>query len=189
MSDPAADGFERLDETLVYRGFIWSAVNARFRGPDGAEFERDIIRSRGAVGVLPMSAEHDRDPLVTLVNQYRPPLERAIVEIPAGIRDVPGEPVELTARRELIEEVGYEADELHPLGRIYPSAGMTDSVTWIFLATGLRRVERCTHGPEEAAMTVTEMRLSEALAAVEAGAIEDAKTVVALLRAARWLNR
>ena len=79
-------------------------------------------------------------------------------EIPAGMRDVDGEPPELTAERELVEEAGLRPGALELLTRISPSAGLTDSITWIFLATDLEETDRDLHGPEEQHMTVCACR-------------------------------
>ncbi len=181
-------GFRRLSEDLIHQGFIWRLTTAEFEAPDGERFHRDIVRSPGAVGVVPMSVDAEGTPGVILIRQYRPAYESAIIEIPAGMRDIPGEPPEETARREMVEEIGYEAQALRLLTEIYPSPGMTDSVTHIFLATGLVAVERQTHGPEEHHMEVLHLPLAEAIRLVECGDIRDAKTVVGLLLAERFLR-
>jgi 8-oxo-dGDP phosphatase len=109
---PPVAGFARTGERVVHQGYIWSVVVAQFVAPDGSTFERDIVRSPGAVGVLPLLFDADGTANVVLVKQFRSPFERELLEIPAGMRDVPGEPPELTARRELVEEAGFEAAEL-----------------------------------------------------------------------------
>lgn len=178
-------GFERLTEDVVHQGYIWRVATARFRAPDGEEFVRDVVRSPGAVGVVPVWVDAEGTPSVVLIRQYRAPYEELVVEIPAGMRDVPGEPPELTARRELIEEVGMEAEELIHLLDMYPSPAMTDSVTTVYLATGLRQVGRDLHGPEERHMEVLHLTLAAALDAVVRGEIRDAKTVAGILLAER----
>jgi ADP-ribose pyrophosphatase len=122
---------------------------------------------------------------VVLVRQYRPALGTEVVEIPAGMRDVPGEPPEETARRELVEEIGYAAGALVLLCALYPSPGMTDSVTSVYLATGLEAVGQTLHGPEERHMEVLHLPLADAVAWVLDGRIRDAKTVAGLLLAER----
>jgi ADP-ribose pyrophosphatase len=104
------------------------------------------------------------------------------------MRDVEGEPPEVTAERELIEEAGLRAGRLELLSRISPSAGLTDSITWIFLATELDPTERDLHGPEEELMTTHRLPLRDALEMIDTGAIIDAKTVVGLLLTARRLG-
>ncbi len=182
--------FRRLGERLVYQGYIWRVVNADFESPTGERFERDIVRSPGAVAVLPIG---EPDPesgerTVVLVEQFRAAYERAIVEAPAGMRDVADEPIEVTAARELAEEVGLAAARLEPLGSFLPSVGMTDSVTHLFAAFGLSEVGQDVHGPEEQHMAVVRVTLTEAVAMVLDGRIDDAKTVIAILRAERLLR-
>lgn len=177
--------FRRIAERAVHHGHVWKVVVADFQAPDGTLFERDIVRSPGAVSVVPLEYDAQGAAMVTLVRQWRPPYETELWEIPAGIRDVPGEPPETTAARELAEEAGLEAAHFELLTRIAPSAAMTDSITWIFLATGLSEVPRDVHGPEEQYMSVVRMTLDEAMALLVAGEITDAKTVVGLLLAER----
>lgn len=178
-------GFERLEEHVVHQGYIWRVSTARFRSPDGEEFMRDVVRSPGAVGVVPVWVDAEGTPSVVLIRQFRAPYEELVVEIPAGMRDLPGEPPEETARRELVEEVGMEATELVHLLDMYPSPAMTDSVTTVYLATGLRQVERDLHGPEERHMEVLNVSLAVAIDWIARGDIRDAKTVAGLLLAER----
>lgn len=180
--------FRRVGEREVHQGHVWRVVVAEFADPDGRPFERDIVRSPGAVGVVPLLFDAEGNPSVVLVRQYRPPYERAIIEIPAGMRDVPGEPPAETARRELVEEVGLVAAEVELLSEMFPSPGLTDSVTSIFLATGATATERNLRGPEEEHSAVLHLPLGDAVAMVERGEINDAKTVVGLLLTERRLR-
>jgi len=181
-------GFRRLDERTIHEGRIWRVAVATFAAPDGSTFDRDVVRSPGAVGVVPLEFDPEGNPVVVLVRQYRPVLDRLMVEIPAGIRDVPGEPPEDTARRELAEEAGLAAGALLPLVTFHNSAGMTDAETRVFLATDLTEVPHDRHGPEEEHLEVLRVGLRDALDEVGAGVITDAKTVVALLALDRRLR-
>ncbi len=180
--------FRHLGERDVHLGHVWKVVVADYEAPDGTTFTRDIVRSPGAVGVVPLVFDPEGSPSVVLVSQYRPPFDCDVIEIPAGLRDIADEPPMETARRELIEEAGLDAGELHHLVDIMPSAGMTDSVTMVYLATGCTVVERNLQGPEEEHMTVLHVPLADALAMVENGVITDAKTVAGLLMADRRLR-
>jgi ADP-ribose pyrophosphatase len=180
-------GFRHLRDTEVHQGYVWRVVTAEFEAPDGSVFRRDIVRSPGAVGVVPL-IDVDGRPSVVLVSQYRPPYERSVIEIPAGMRDVPGEPPEQTGRRELVEEAGLAAGEMRLLTEMVPSPGLTDSITTIFLATGCIAVDRELHGPEEQHSELLTVALDEALAMIDSGEISDAKTVVGLLLTARLLT-
>ena len=185
MSSPPA--FRHLGDRLVHQGYIWHVVVATFEAPEGELFERDVIRSPGAVGVVPLLFE-DGVPTVVFVRQYRGPLDQYVLEIPAGMRDVPDEPLELTAERELIEEAGFSAGRMEYLTNFFSSAGMTDSVLHIYLATDLSPVAREMHGPEETHMEVLRLPLAEAVEMVARGEINDAKTVIGLLLVDRRLH-
>ena len=180
--------FHRLDESTVHEGHIWNVVTAGFEAPDGRRFERDIVRSPGSVGIVPLVFDAEGNPSVVLVSQYRPAHDEVVIEIPAGMRDVDGEAIEDVARRELVEEAGLEAGSLDVLSAIYPSTGMTDAITTIFLATDCTPVPTDRQGPEEDYMEILHVPLADALAMVDDGRIRCAKTVVGLLQAERRLR-
>jgi ADP-ribose pyrophosphatase len=182
-------GFRHLADREVHRGHVWNVAVARFEAPDGTRFERDIVRSPGAVAVVPVVFDPEGLPSVVLVRQYRPPYERELIEIPAGMRDIVDEPAEATGRRELAEEAGLVADVMTHLVDMYPSPGMTDSVCTIFLATGCTPTAIERHGPEEDAMVILHVPLATALEMIDRGEIGDAKTVCGLFAAARRLER
>lgn len=186
MSDDAA--FRRLSESIIHEGHLWNLAVAEFEAPDGSTFRRDIVRSPGAVGVVPLVFDAEGNPSVVLVSQYRPPYERMLIEIPAGMRDIDGEDTARVARRELVEEAGLMAGKLDLLTEILPSPGMTDSVTTLYLATGCTPVPHDRQGPEEEHMELLHLPLADALAMVERGEIADAKSVVALLLTERRLS-
>jgi ADP-ribose pyrophosphatase len=145
------------------------------------------VRSPGAVAVVPIFWDKDEIANVVLVRQYRAAFDSFIVEVPAGMRDVDGEDPEETARRELVEECGYQAGSLLPLHQFLPSPGMTDAVLHVFLATDLTPVPRRTHGPEEDNMEVLVVPLGEAIQMIFRGEIRDAKATIGLLLAERHL--
>lgn len=181
--------FRRIDETKVHQGYIWHVSVAEFESPTGERFERDVVRSPGAVGVVPLLFDAEGNPSVVLVRQYRPPFETEIVEIPAGMRDIAGEDTAEVARRELIEEAGLDAGRIDRLGEILPSPGLTDSVTTIYLATDCSPVPTERHGPEEDHMEILHVPLGDALEMIDRGEIRDAKTVTGLLLTDRHLRR
>ncbi|MEO7398008.1 MAG: NUDIX hydrolase [Ilumatobacteraceae bacterium] len=182
-------GFRHVGDELIHQGHIWHVASASFEAPDGMPFQRDIVRSPGAVAAVPLQFDADGNAWVVLVRQYRGAYDDFVIEIPAGMRDVTDEPTATTAHRELIEEVGLNAARLEPLTQFYPAAGMTDSVLHLFVATGLEVVDRDLHGPEEEHMDVLHLPLETALAMIEGGEIRDAKTIIGLLLVARRLER
>ncbi len=192
MTDPGprdAPGFRHLGDRLAHQGYIWHVAVATFEAPDGSTFERDVVRSPGAVAAVPLLFDAEGNASVVLVRQFRSPFDDYVLEIPAGMRDVAGEPTATTAARELEEEVGLRPGRLQPLTQFYPSAGMTDSVLHLFLATELEVVDQRPHGPEEQHMEVVHLPLGTALEMVERGEIHDAKTIIGLLLVARQLDR
>ena len=180
--------FRHLGDRQIYDGYIWKVVVGEFIAPNGEAFTRDIVRSPGAVAVVPIRFDAAGEPFVVLIKQYRAAFDRVIIEVPAGMRDIPGEDPEVTAIRELVEETGYSASNLELLHQFYPSTGMTDSVLHVYLATGLEHVGQETHGPEEDHMEVFEVPFADAVAMVVSGEIADAKSTIGLLLADRRLR-
>jgi ADP-ribose pyrophosphatase len=180
--------FRHVADRQVHQGHVWRVVVADFEAPDGTLFQRDIVRSPGAVAALPLIFDAEGNASVVLVRQYRPPYEQEIVEIPAGMRDVEGEPPEETARRELAEEAGLVPGRLDLLLEMVPSPAMTDSVTTIYLASDFTATARSPHGPEEQQSQLLHIPLDDAVSMVERGEIVDAKTVAALLLTARRVH-
>ena len=177
-------GFTRLGETLVHQGFRIRVAVARYETPDGSVVERDVVHHPGAVAVVPL---HD-DGTVTLVSQFRTALDADLLELPAGVRDVAGEPEATTANRELSEEVGLHAAHLEHLITFHNSPGFCDESVGVFLGTGLSEVPHHREGPEEKAMVVHRVPLDDALAMIDDGRITDAKTVIGItLTAGRTL--
>ena len=176
--------FRHVGDRPIHDGYVWNVVAGDFVDPDGRAFTRDIVRSPGAVAVVALF--DDRTTL--LVRQYRAAFDAHVLEIPAGMRDVAGEDPEATARRELIEETGFDAATWRLLHRFFPSVGMTDAVLHVYLATELRPVGRSAHGPEEEHMEVVRIPIAEAIDMVETGQILDAKATIGLLMAARILG-
>lgn len=171
--------FSKRGERPVHEGAIISLAVGTFEAPDGSTFERDIVHHPGAVSVVAV----DDDRRVPLVRQYRAALDALILELPAGKLDVPDEEAEACARRELVEEVGLEAQRWELLCEFHNSPGFSDERHRIFLAQGLSAVPDDRQGVEEQSMTVEWVDLADAVSLVRSGAVKDAKTVIGLLLA------
>jgi len=190
QGDPAENGrlasphFRYRDQRLIHQGAVVGFYQAQIEDGAGERFDRDVIRHPGAVSVVPVDGED-----VILVRQYRAALDADLLELPAGKRDVDGEPPIETAHRELAEEIGMRATEMVPLINIHHSPGFCDEYGHLFLATGLEPVPQDRMGPEEQVMTVHRMPLSDAVERCLDGTITDAKSVAGLLAAARRLGR
>ncbi len=181
---PERAPFERLSETTVFDGSLISVAAVELRGPDGDRFQREIVHHPGAVVVVPVTS----DQRAIMVRQYRAAVEAELLEVPAGKRDVDGEPTEVTARRELVEEVGRRAGRLDLLARFYNSPGFSDEFTWLYLARQLDEVPHDRQGAEEMAMAVEEVALSDVAGLISSGAIQDAKSIIGLCLAQQFLQ-
>jgi ADP-ribose pyrophosphatase len=176
MSPP----FRKVGDRTRYQGSLFRVATVEYEAPDGGRFERDIIHHPGAVVVVPVTDEGR----VMMVRQFRAAVGEDLLEVPAGKRDVAGEPTEVTAARELAEEVGRKAGRLELLARFYNSPGFCDEFTHLYLARDLREVPLDRQGFEEQEMTVEEVLLDDVPGLVAAGRLVDAKSIlgVALAR-------
>ncbi len=182
MSDTGKVGGER-----VYTGRIISVDLDDVRFPDGSVGKLEMIRHPGASAVVPLLGElGDADPVILLIRQYRYAAEKYLYEIPAGRLD-PGESPADCAHRELQEETGYRAARVEPLFTMFTTPGFTDEKIHLFLATGLVAGEANREADEF--MELVPTPLSRALAMIEQGEIQDAKTALALLYAADFRIR
>ncbi|MBI2750509.1 MAG: NUDIX hydrolase [Burkholderiales bacterium] len=158
----------------VYPGGFFRVHRDVVRLPDGSRTVREYIRHPGAVGIVALFD----DGRVLLERQYRYPLGRDFIEIPAGKLE-PGEPHPETAKRELLEETGYVAAEWTRLGVIHNAIGYSDEAIEIWLAKGLEhREQNLAHGEF---LEVFALPFGEALAMTRDGRITDVKTIVGLL--------
>jgi ADP-ribose pyrophosphatase len=182
-ADHPAD-FRFLGEEIRFEGFRISVTEARFVAPDGTAFTRDIVRHPGAVAVVPITDDGE----VLLVRQYRGAVDRRLLEIPAGTRDVEGEAPQETARRELLEEVGVDAGTMRSLGTMFNSPGFCDEETHLFLATDLTPGPTARHGVEEEHMEVVAVPLADVDRMVADGELTDGQTILGLLLARSVLD-
>ncbi|HEY0950901.1 NUDIX hydrolase [Nocardioides sp.] len=165
-------------------GWVVKVREDRVRRPGHPEeepFTRLVVEHPGAAIVL---AVDDRD-RVLCVWQYRHAVGSALVQLPAGLCDVDGEDAAEVARRELVEEAGYEAAEWTHLASTYSSPGFTSERSHFFLARGLREVGRGDFTPEheEAEMELGWVPFDDLHAAVVAGRLADAHLALAVLLA------
>ena len=175
----------RVGGARVWQHRFLDAHLDQVRFPDGSVGEQVLIHHPGAAAVVPfLSDPAGTDPQLLLIHQYRYAVQGLLWEIPAG-RLEPGEPTLTCAHRELLEETGCTATSMTSLTSIWTAPGFTNERIEIFLATGLTRGESKREADEF--MELVPTPLSEALAMVGRGAIQDAKTALALLYAARYV--
>ena len=205
------DTHEILDPgEILYHGKKFDVLRAVTAGRNGAKVERVVVRHPGSVVILPVLdsagaspvdsagaspvdsagaspvdsagaspvGEPGKGPQVVAILNRRYSLGRDLLELPAGTNEYKEEPL-ACAHRELIEETGYKAGRMEYLGRFYTSPGMTDELMHAFVARDLSFVGQALEADEE--IRVRPIGVGEALAMVDRGEIEDAKSVLCLL--------
>ena len=175
--------FSVASSETVYSGRIMALRVDEVRMPGGDTATRQVVEHPGAVAVLALDSA-DR---VVLIRQYRHPVRAWLVELPAGLLDVPGEPPLRSAARELHEEAGLAAARWHTLVDLRPSPGLSNEAIRVYLARDLTDVadaDRHVGTEEETDLGVHRMPLDAAVAAVLAGDIENSAAVAGLLAAA-----
>ena len=168
-----------IESESVFDGALLKVRKDRVRLPNGKESLREYIVHPGAVVVL---AFLDNGNLL-FERQFRYPLRRVFLELPAGKID-PGEAILDTGRRELLEETGYVASEWEYIGVMHPCIGYSDERIEMFSARGLHLAGEKQLDHNEF-LEVVELAPHAAKAAVWDGRITDAKTITALF----WLDR
>lgn len=144
--------------------------------PNGKQAKREIINHPGAVAIIPIT----KDKKIVMVEQYRKPLEKSLLEIPAGKLE-PGEDPETTAIRELEEETGYTTNELSLVTSFYTSPGFANELMYIYITDQLERVDEPAEGDDDEFIEIVEVTLDEAKQYVEEERIHDSKTNYAIL--------
>jgi 8-oxo-dGTP pyrophosphatase MutT (NUDIX family) len=175
---------EVLAHAERYAGPIFQVYTDEVTMSDGRIAARDLVLNKGAVGVVAL----DDVGRVVLIRQYRHPVRQRLWELPAGLRDVAGEDLVVTAARELAEETDLRAARFDLLVDLYTSPGFSNETIRLFLARDLSPVpdeERYERTDEEADIEIAWLDLDEAVAMVLRGEITNASAVAGLLAAAR----
>ncbi len=165
---------EVTQHEVVYRGKIIDLEVDNVRLSSGRIVIREVVKHPGGVVAVPVL----EDGKLILIRQFRYPLQRYILEFPAGKLDSGQSPVD-TARRELEEETGFEAASLHHEFSFYTSPGICNEVIHLFMAAGLTQIgQRLEEGEH---ITVESHTLQECLQMIASGEIADAKTILGIL--------
>ncbi|MFD2045928.1 NUDIX domain-containing protein [Ornithinibacillus salinisoli] len=144
--------------------------------PNGKRSTRELIKHPGAVAVIPIT----KDNKIVFVEQFRKPLEKSLIEIPAGKLE-PGEKPEITAIRELEEETGYTTSQLTFVTSFYTSPGFADELMYLYLSRDLEKVDQPLAPDEDEFVEIIELTLAEAKEYVSKERIHDAKTNYAIV--------
>lgn len=164
----------------LFKSWLITVRSDKVQLPDKEHAQRLVVSHIGAVGILALD-EQDR---VLMIRQYRHPAGRQLWEIPAGLRDVSGEALVDTARRELLEETRHAAGEWHALVDSYASPGITDERIRIFLARGLEPAYSDYEAEgEEKFLRIAWVPLAEAVEAALAGKLHNGATIQGVLAA------
>lgn len=167
--------------TTVHQGKVFSLIREAVILENGVTTDVEFIEHPGATAIIPfLSATR-----VILLNQYRHALRRYIWEIPAGTLD-PQESAISCAKRELIEETGYSADEWRMIGEITPVPGYSDERIHIFIASGLQPAEQ--NLDQDELINVHALDLDKTMAMITRGEIQDGKSISGLFMAVNWLK-
>jgi 8-oxo-dGTP pyrophosphatase MutT (NUDIX family) len=182
LSD-AIEHWPVTDTAQLAQGKIARLRRDTVRMPDGQSASREVVEHPGAVAIVALNDEER----VLMIRQYRHPVSRLLWEIPAGLRDVEGEPLLETGQRELLEEAGYQARDWRVLADFFTSPGISTERQRIFLARGLTEVPagQRTFVPEheEAQLVVAWVPLDLAVARFLAGDLHNGVTGVGILSA------
>ena len=172
-----------LGDSLIYDGAVVKLHKYTVSLPDGKTAYREIVRHPGAVCVLPLTDEGE----VICVQQFRFPFGRVLTELPAGKLDSPDEDPLAAAHRELREETGAIAGKMIFLGELYPSVAIFDENIRMYLATDLSFGD--TDPDDDEFLDIVRIPLDRLVEQVMSGEIQDAKTQIAVLKAAAMQNK
>ena len=171
-----------LESEIIFQGKVVKLRLDAVEVPGGAHAKREVVEHPGGVGIVPVDAEGN----VLLVHQFRYPLGRVVLEIPAGKLE-PGEDHRITAIRELSEEVGVEAGKLTYLGHAFASPGFSNESIHLYLAEDLTFGE--SHPEEDEFLVPERIHIDELTAMALDGRLNDGKSVIGVLRAAAVLKK
>jgi 8-oxo-dGTP pyrophosphatase MutT (NUDIX family) len=168
--------FEQTSSETIYDGKFISVERRTFRHADGKEAQRDVVTHPGAVGVVVLDGE-----TLWLVRQPREAVGSPdLLELPAGKLDEEGESPLETAKRELAEEIGKQAEHWEDLGSFYTSPGFASEEVFLYLATGISDADEVPAVEEDERIDVETRPLSDLDAIL--GETKDAKTLIGLHR-------
>lgn len=170
--------FEIIEKNQIYSGRVVGLSVETIALPDGKETKREVVQHPGATVIVPMISPKE----VVLIKQFRYCVKKELWEIPAGTVEE-GESPLACAERELIEETGYRAGKIEPMGGFFTSPGFCDEYLHLFLATQLEPCQADQDTDEQIEVHV--MTLEDALSRIETGEIVDAKTIVGLVRVSK----
>lgn len=166
----------------IYEGKIVNLRVDTVELPDKKYSKREIVEHPGSVGIVAITDDGD----MILVEQFRKPVEKKLLEIPAGKIEINEEPKE-TALRELYEETGYNAGKIDYLFEFYTSPGFSDEKMYLFLATGL--VEGEANPENDEYIDIVRIKLEDLTEMILRGEIADSKTIIGIYYGEKYANQ
>jgi len=170
-----------ISKENIYRGNIFDVEKLSVMLPNGKRASRDVVVHPGATVVIPLSSSGE----LYMVRQFRKPIEKILLELPAGKLDK-GELPEDCARRELKEETGLIAGKLKHITSIHSTPGFSNEVLHMYLATELEEGEAC--ADEDEFISSEKIPVSELVSMILRMEITDAKTIIGILIADRIVS-
>jgi ADP-ribose pyrophosphatase len=168
-----------ISSKVAYKGKVFSVFTDKVEEPGVGVNTRDVIRHNGSIVILAIDeSKNAQDPEIILERQYRHAAGQFLIELPAG-RIEPGEAPLAAAKREMIEETGYRAKRWTHLTKYFASPGFLGESMSIYLAREIREGAAQPEADEQ--IEVVRMRVSEVLAMIAAGKIQDGKTLIGVL--------
>ncbi|HOB15553.1 MAG TPA: NUDIX hydrolase [Defluviitoga sp.] len=167
---------EEISKEIIFKGKILNLEMYNVRLPNGNISTREVVEHPGAVAILAIDEEDN----VYLVKQYRFPIRKILIEIPAGKFDSPDEDPLECGKRELAEETGMKAKEWIYLGYIYTTPGFSNEKIHLYVAKRLDNVG--SEPDDDEFVEVLKVNIHEVEQMIENGEIIDAKSICALYR-------
>ncbi len=171
----------KISSKIVYKGSLLDVRRDVVLLPNGKQSSREWINHPGAVCIIPVLPNGQ----LALIRQFRYPIRKEMIELPAGKLD-PNESPEKCALRELEEETGYNAQEITLLTHIHPAIGFANEIMWLFLAEKL--IETKINRDEDEFLELIPTNLEDAIKMTWNGEITDVKTIIGIHWAKRLLS-
>ena len=165
---------KKISSKKIFNGKLIQLFLDRVKLPNGKTSSREWVDHPGAACVIPIMSNGD----ICFVRQYRYAAKKEFIEIPAGKIDIMEDPLDC-AKRELSEEIGYRANKLTLLTKIYPAVGFSNESMWMFLGEDLVKTKVKLDSDEF--LELVPMKIEEAFRMVFSGEIMDVKTIIGIM--------